>query len=125
MSLFPYNYHKFTGHSHKHQGSPLDWEKAIEIAEQVYMWHHMEETSDWTESNDASIESIHDIALGLMTLLAEPAIINMLEAVGSQTGQVLTILTDRVHSGSETARARNWFPDLVKKLGLPIKWRQD
>lgn len=91
MSLFPYNNHKHAGYGS--QGSPLDFAKARELAYDLFWWHsQIAETDAWTQSREAAEHEIDEIALGLMTVFAEPSHVQMLGDIGESVQRRLNTL---------------------------------
>ena len=105
MSLFPYNYNKAEkpkGESFwdmEWQGSPIDFHYATGLADKLFRWHSNNDTDSWTESNDGADEDIRKIALGLITMLAEPSFINMLESIGDRTENLLNTILANIKNG--------------------------
>ena len=82
MSLFPYNNRKHAGYGS--QGSPLNFKQAHDLAYEVFFWHsQIAESDDWTQSASGAEGEINDVALGLMTMLAEPSFVRMIADMGA------------------------------------------
>ena len=112
MSLFPYNNRKHTGYGS--QGSPLDFDKAYQLAYDLFFWHsQIADTDDWTQSNEGAEMEIREIALGLITMTCEPSFVQMLADIGVATRKRLnTINSLRTRSGPQE------HDDVLQGLGL-------
>jgi hypothetical protein len=98
MSLFPYNYNNHDKYGS--QGSPLHYTEASRLAYDLFFWHsQIAETDNWTQSREAAEEDIDNIALGLMTMLAEPSQLRILTAVGTEAWKAIGVLRSLRKSG--------------------------
>lgn len=121
MSLFPFNFNKHSEPdtkggkdfwSYKWQGSPIDFRKALELADRVFLWHLTHGTSDWTQSSDGAEEDKRRIALGLMALLAEPGTVKMIGATGEHVERTIGTILENIKLGYINRNLISLFKEL-------------
>jgi hypothetical protein len=117
MSLFPYNLHKRNERvdgfwETQWQGSPIDFSEATQLADRIFTWHSNNKTDDWTESNDGADEDIRNIALGLISVLAEPSMVRIIATIGEQVQQSLHTILVNAQNGTYNEKQIQQLKDL-------------
>ncbi len=116
MALFPFNNNKLFYGS---QGAPLNYTQALKLAEVIYDWHITKGTDSWTSDAPTKEAFVENIALGLITISADPSIVRILNAIGAQAKFSIVTLTSLI-SSKETVptEVRGVFRQL-SRLGFP------
>lgn len=116
MSNFPFNYHKYQGSDmgRKPNGSPLNWVEVRSLAENIRTWHSQNDTDDWTQSYDGTVEDIVHLALGLMEMLSDPGAVRRLIMSGSAVRKPVDILLKNITDNDDPSIdvVRDLFSDV-------------